>query len=189
MAIHKVCSRPLYFSALRLSLYPPPWPDPRKIERTKENKKERHTKSPIKRRLPMHTSSPLPFHSAPGAPTPIPHSRRLPQPASGPPSHIRGGGDDVPDHLAASRVGEEGQDLLPALSTPCLTAYLCPLGFLLAITVRAKREQVLSRLGPVRAPPALSGVSSSTPGICQYSSDRLSAGNAPSFAFPLAVCH
>ena len=143
MAIHTVRSRPLYFSALRLSLYPPPWPDPRKIERTKENKKERHTKSPIKRRLPMYSSE---SSSVPGVPTPIPHSRCLPQPASGP-------AFPHPWRRRCSR------------SPGCI-----------------------SRLGPVRAPPALSGASSSTPGICQYSNDRLSVGNAPGFAFPFTVC-
>ena len=63
------------------------------------------------------------------------------------PSHLRGG-DDVPHHLAASRISEEGQDLLLVFSAPCLTAHLCPLDVLRAIPVRAKYEEVLSRLGP-----------------------------------------
>jgi len=101
-------------------------------------------------------SSRLPFPSAPRVPTPTPRSVGLPKlgqvPAS--PCPWWRGSPRSPD---CSLVGEEVSDPEPELTFSCLPPYLCPQDFLLAFPVRTALEEMLPRLDPVRAPPALSG--------------------------------
>jgi hypothetical protein len=112
--------------------YAPPWPVPRKIERTKELQRQ------DKRKAQSRGDFLLLF---PFIPSPEFLLRRLAWGVflswlRGHPSHIRGG-EEVQDRLAASLVGEEIPDLEPVLTSPCLPPYLCPQGFLLAFPVRA----------------------------------------------------
>ena len=64
---------------------------------------------------------------------------------------------EVQDRLAAALVGEaELPDLEPAFTSPCLSQHLRPQDFLLVFPERAPLEEMLPRLGPVRASQTLS---------------------------------
>jgi len=90
-------------------------------------------------------------HSQP--PTPMPRFGHLPQPATVPAS---------PTSVAArkSKIAwlhrSSVPGLEPVLTSPCLSSRLCPQDFLLAFPERAALGEVITRLSPVRAPPALS---------------------------------
>jgi hypothetical protein len=71
------------------------------------------------------------------------------------PAHIRGG-EEIQNRLAAPPIGEV-PDFKPVLPPPGLLAHLRPQNLLLGLPVGAVLEDVLPRLRPVWAPPALGG--------------------------------
>jgi len=73
-----------------------------------------------------------------------------------PPPHVCKG-EKFHYHLAAPPVGQEASALPPSLALPCLLAHLRPQDLHLRLPLGALCEEVIPRLRPVPAPPALRG--------------------------------